>query len=429
MAYDQYGRPLPNGSAMVFRNDKIAHINIRSNMINDVLVNSIEPNQYNLIHLGGLKAYIDGYEHVVMLNDYMTNGQMIYDAYVGMSLPRFDVDFERSKERTMRPNAGGYYLHDNDMIRNIESQVDDMRNYYTVYPDNEKADFVPYARELLGFEGVDYLDQLNIPQKSKFPFWKGMIRRKGSRNAVRSFINSEHFIDAKVDEFWAYKLGEFGDNRQQYKPRIRVLIDDVTNGDVRYTFTVHRTDSRNDATIYEPKYVPIALEDNSRWVDLPTVRKELKGKNLEFDCKLKVLEIDNYKRTADGRNILVLPYKMYDIAVYDNTTGLYTEVQFLQPNDRVVTVVGAIDHKYIVTGYVADNDRLDPINLIDEVTTTSVLKTKLWDPAAGNDYWIPLQYIDYRGLVDPSLAAGEHDWLENKVGYTWLDTNTVGYAP
>lgn len=428
LIYDQYGRPLPKGSVLVFRNDKVAHVNVRANMLNDVLVNNTEPSIYTMIHLGGMKAYIDGYEHVVMFNNYMTNGQLVYDGYIGMSIPRFSVNFERAEQRNLRPNMGGYFLDGSQMVRNIESQVSDMRNYYKTYGVNENAEYVHHARALLGYEEPTYLDHLNTPQKSKFAFWKGMIQRKGSRNAVQSFINSEHFVDAKVDEFWAYKVAEFGDARPRFKPKVRVLVDDAVNNDLRLEFT----DAKHSAI--DERFTQITLEDQTRWINLPSVRKQLEGRNMAFDAKSLTMVVDVTALpivavgTGSARK-LILDQKLWGVTVQYLNGDVWTTPSFTQPNDRTILLSGvdSVTELYVI-GYVPDTDKLDPIELIDQLSQTTVARTKYWNPIAGKHYYLPAGKLDFVTAVDPAMYDTA-DWGDSKLGWTWFDTSAIGYVP
>lgn len=431
LMYDQYGRPIPKGSTMVFRKDRQAHIKVRPTMVNDVLVDNAQPTAYNLIHLGGIKAYIDGYEHVVAFNDYTTGGQMIYDAFVGMSVPRFNVEFERAENRNLRPNIGGYFLNDANMLRNIEASVDDMRSYYRTYNVSESADYVDHARALLGYEDPTYLDHLNVPRKSKFLFWKGMIQQKGSRNAIRSFINSEHFVDAKVDEFWAYKLADFGDARPRFKPRLRLSVDDAFGNDVRLEFTDVL------ATSGDKRFEQITLEDQIRWVDLPTLRKDLDGRNMIFNARSKTVVFELSEQTTltgsySGR-MIVLPHHL-DLIVVERevitgSVSAWTSVAFTAKNSRVIVVSDTSATRLRVTGYIPDTQALDPIELVDVKSSTIVKRTKYWNPAAGKHYHIPLTSVDFMADVDPAEYADASDWVADKVGSVWVDTSTFKYVP
>lgn len=438
LMYDQYGRPLAKGSVMVFRKDKQAHIKVRPNTINDVLVDNARPTLYNLIHLGGIKAYLDGYEHVVIFEDYTTGEQMIYDSFVGMSVPRFGVEFERSENRNLRPNVGGYFMHGTDMLRNIEASIDDMRSYYRTYDVNENSDYVSYARDLLGYEEPTYLDHLNTPRKSKFLFWKGMIQQKGSRNAVRSFINSEHFVDAKVDEFWAYKLADFGDARPRFKPRIRLAVNDGFNSDVRLEFT----DLSGGTS--DQRFNQITLEDQTRWIDLPSTRKDLGGRNMIFNAKSQsyefdVSELEILSSEFGGGYVAVIPSRLESLIVeqqvFTGSIASWKAIDFTGAtsytaiNGRAIILQNLTTTRVRISGYVPDVASLDPIELVDTKSATIVQRTKYWNPVAGNHYHIPLTSIDFMDAVDPVVYENGSDWAANKAGSIWVDTSTFKYVP
>ena len=438
LMYDQYGRPLAKGAVMVFRKDKQAHIKVRPTMVNDVLIDNARPTMYNLIHLGGIKAYIDGFEHVVMFEDYTTGEQMIYDAFVGMSVPRFTVEFERGENRNLRPNVGGYFMHGQDMLRNIEASIDDMRSYYRTYDVNENSDYVDYARGLLGYEEPSYLDHLNVPQKSKFLFWKGMIQQKGSRNAIRSFINSEHFVDAKVDEFWAYKLADFGDARPRFKPRIRLSVNDGFNNDIRLEFS----DVLGGTS--DQRFNQITLDNQTRWVDLPTTRKDLDGRNMIFNATAKsfefnVADLAVIDASYGGGHVAVLPNRLDGVVVeqqvFVDTVATWaiingsTVASFSQINSRAIVVRNLNAARIRISGFVPDVKSLDPIELIDTKSSTTVQRTKYWNPLAGNHYYVPMTSIDIMSDVDPVEYEDGSDWAGNKVGTIWVDTSTFNYVP
>lgn len=432
LMYDQYGRPLPKGAVMVFRRDRQAHLKVRATMVNDVQVDNAAATPYNLIHLGGIKAYIDGYEHVVIFKDYSTANQMVYDAFVGMSVPRFNVEFQRAENRNLRPNIGGYFKNGENMLRNIEASIDDMRNYYRTYDVNENSDYVDYARALLGYEAPAYLDHLNAPTKSKFLFWKGMIQQKGSRNAIRSFVNSEHFVDAKVDEFWAYKLADFGDARPRFKPRIRLSLADAAGNDVRLEFVDIAKGATNDQ-----RFNQITLADQTRWIDLPSTRKDLEGRNMIFNARAKSFVFDVASMTSltnqSGR-LAVIPHAM-DLLIVEKevVTGAiatWTAITtFTKVNSRAIVVTGVATGRIRITGYVPDVQALDPIELIDTKGSTVVQRTKYWNPIAGNHYYAPLTSIDFMTESDPALYNSVDDWAANKVGTTWADMSTFSYIP
>lgn len=422
--YDQYGRPLPKGSLTVLREDLLTRVNVRSNIPNDVMVTSTT-DTYNNIHIGGVKFYIDGYEHIVMFNDYTTDGYLIYDPYVGMDVSRLSVSFSRSTNKTMRPALGGYYYHDGEMIRNIEASVSDMRSYYDTYGGTATSDFTEFSRALLGYEDPTYLDQLNTPERSKFLFWKGMIQRKGSKNTINSFINSKHFVDAHVDEFWAYKVADFGDARQKYKPEINIRVSDAYTSDLRYEFAPINE-------VVSSRFVGVDYSDESRWVNPMEVQAEMNGNPLYFDAEEVI--VPTAVITHSSGKYVSLNSRLDEVRVEYTVGAVVTTLKIgtglTKINDRTYKITAAISVSEVrVIGYVPSAAKLDPILTIDKQSNVTVASSKVWDPLNGYHYFAPLKNVTYWTEEDPADYEDGISWTTEQVGKKWVDSSTFAYVP
>ena len=422
--YDQYGRPLPKGSLTVLREDLLTRVTVRPYIPNDVLVSSVQ-DTYNNIHIGGVKFYIDGYEHIAMFNDYTTEGYLIYDPYVGMDVSRLAMSFSRSTNKTMRPALGGYYYHNGEMIRNLEASVSDMRSYYDTYGGTNTSDFTEFSRALLGYEPPAYLDQLNTPDRSKFLFWKGMIQRKGSKNTINAFINSKHFVDAHVDEFWAYKVAEFGDARQKYKPEINIRVSDTFNSDFRYEFAPING-------ITSPRFVGVDYSDESRWVNPMQVQVEMKNNPLYFDAD-EIGTLANVVTHSSGKYVSLnsrLDDVRMDYVFNGVTTTLRVGTGLTKINDRTYKITASIPVAQVyVTGYVPAAAKLDPILMLDKQSNVTVASSKAWDPLNGYHYYAPLKSVTYWADKDPADYGDGVSWTTEQVGKKWVDSSTFAYVP
>lgn len=418
--YDQYGRPLPKGSLTVLREDLLTRVTVRPNIPNDVQVASVN-DTYNNIHIGGVKFYIDGYEHVAMFNNYTTEGYLIYDPYIGMDVSRLSTSFSRSTNKTLRPALGGYYYNNGEMIRNLEASVSDMRSYYDTYGGTNTSDFTEFSRGLLGYEDPTYLNQLNTPDRSKFLFWKGMIQRKGSKNIVNAFINSKHFVDAHVDEFWAYKSADFGDARQKYKPEINIRVSDSNTSDFRYEF------SAINAPI-SPRFVGVDYSDESRWVNPMEVQVQMGGNPLYFDAEEVSLMIDVIPYKSE--KYITLPSRLDNIRVEYATSTLVVGNGIVKINDRTFKLAVPSNTTQVrVVGYVPAAAKLDPILTIDKQSNATVASSKVWDPINGHHYFAPLKNVTYWADQDPADYDDGASWTTEQVGKKWVDSSTFAYVP
>jgi len=281
IVYDQYGVPiLTIDNLKIFREDNLTYIVYPKP--------ETVPFEKTFLHIGGMHLFSDVYEHVVAFNNYTIDGKLVYDPYIGLNISKIHTSFDKHYERTCRPNLGGYFLHDGKMIENIEASASHLQKYYDVYTADETANHIEYARKLLGYVEPKYLDLLGSTEKSKFIFWRGMIQHKGSNAAITAFSNSRSLLDANIDEFWTYKLAQFGDNRTKLKPTIHVFLSDVVRNTIMYQFmnvidntpvfngfdvesfdTGLEQERSTDSTSVEEYFTKITNIDVDRWVDLP----------------------------------------------------------------------------------------------------------------------------------------------------------------
>lgn len=275
--FDQYNRPLSPDQLTVYREDERSHISIRAAIPNDVDINYVN-DPYNYIHVGGAHLFLEGYEHFLILNDYTVDGSLVYDSFLGLSAQKFDVDYYEKEDYTLRPTLGGYYLINGAFARNIEGSASDMQNYYDTLALSEASLVAKRARALVGYNGPStFLDLLNIGTKSQFLFYRGMIQTKGSINSVKAFINSRRFVDAQLDEYWAWKIAEFGDARVRTYPEIKLFSTDGLTDDVRLEFLANSELETDDDVIADVKkgFNLVSFRDDTRWNIFPEQKQEI----------------------------------------------------------------------------------------------------------------------------------------------------------
>ncbi len=311
---DQYGRAITSDVIRVYREDKETKITVAEGISNDVELTRIYQDPYNFIHLGGAHLFVDTYEHVVIFNGETTAGQLLYDSFLGLNLTKFEMLFNRQTEFTQRPNVGGQYLstffnQGADLDRNIEASIEDLRNLYDTYRVIEANDLIAQGRKSIGYvkEGT-YFDNMNLNDKSQFVFWRGQIQNKGAMTSVQSFVNSRRFIDAKIDEFWAVKVGEFGsgfgnigsygNSYEKEYIELWLTTDDVANDDIYLDFLGGSSTTCNagyaanpfdigcgfdfpstgaDVVEAETGWSGISVTDQSRWYNYPDQQSTLQN--------------------------------------------------------------------------------------------------------------------------------------------------------
>lgn len=470
--FDQTGFPVTTVNLLIYRNDKKTLIQVTGNKTPD-----------EFLEMGGSHLFVEGYEHVILLNNYTVGGYLVYDSFLGIKQPRLVIDAYKSSADSMRPSLGGFYMNGHEFRRNIEGQVNDLRNLYDTYRVVENRKTTQYARDLLGYRNdMPFLDTIDVNSKSKFAFYRGMIQHKGASNAFDAYINYRQFDQALVDECWAYKQAEFGSKEQPLVARIKLKQIDRYSDDIKFVLA---TDAQYaDASFQESMrnvgYAVLSIRDSSRWSDYPIARSM-------FDEEYSFARVDVlFKMSVYVSNIQPSSHEGIDYwyNVDDNSTSVwngswtnvsasgiinnfyvrmpnYCDGTFCQlkqiyggnvSNYQTVTLAEGVDYTQVTSsilelgvgirgivtiyGYGINGNAFGPCRVYDNADQSVVTRMGVWNPASG---LIPPQCdisISRQVNRDPAsynrtvtLPDNDKFWNLANVGEVWLDTSYVGYAP
>jgi hypothetical protein len=227
----------------------------------------------------GMHLNIEHYEHTVLFPYYLDNAKrknLIFDPFLGLRLHKILVDGRRQAVQSARPSFGGFYLNNNKMRRNFISSIDDLGKIYDAEAAFNNPEMSKQALALFGFSGKEYFDKLGTSQKTQFNFWRGMIQAKGTNSSVDSFLNNAAYEQAKIDEYWAFKVAEYGDARTKSFPELKLQAADSLLDTTRFQFN-----SGDQAPI--PGFAQISPNDSMRWANLDDLN-ELKARGMYFDA-------------------------------------------------------------------------------------------------------------------------------------------------
>jgi len=230
----------------------------------------------------GAHVNVEFYEHCVLFPYYLDNAKkqkLIFDPFLGMKLSKILVDGSRQAVQSARPSFGGFYLNNNQMKRNIVSSIEDLGKIYDSEAAFNNPTISKYALSLFGFSNKDYFDKLGTSKKNQFNFWRGMIQAKGTNSSVDAFLNNTAYEDAKIDEYWAFKVAEYGDARPKSFPEMKLKVADCLLDNARFQF------GTGIASL--PSFNGVLETDEDRWVNLDDL-EELKDPNkpgMYFDAE------------------------------------------------------------------------------------------------------------------------------------------------
>ena len=213
---------------------------------------------------------IDEFEHLFVFNKYAipsTREQLIYDEFSGAQISNLKFNGRYQGNGSLRPEVGGYFLVDGELQRNIKSSIDSIAHLYDSDKVFENSKTSKHALSLLGFNLKEYMADLDLTDKTQFNFWRGLIHMKGTNESVSAFLNNGKFLDTELDEFWAYKVAEYGDSRSKFFPELK-----IQSADAIQQFTKLQFDSSTPLV----DFTQISSIDEDRWFSIDDLSNQTK---------------------------------------------------------------------------------------------------------------------------------------------------------
>jgi hypothetical protein len=373
IVYDRFGKSVRNmDNLKLFRTDKQSHVTYPTTNDN---------------FIGGIHVFLDYYEHVIMFNDYTINFNMIYDHFVGVNNEDIKISLHKHYETNGRPNIGGGFLSNHSIIDNFETDALNFQQLYDTYADAEANDYINNVRAVVGYDNNKEFG--NFDAKTKFLFWKGLIHQKGTNDSVNMFATQGYATTINIDEYWAYKISEYGDTKIKNEQYINIKHSDIINHNMLYQFV-------NDGYIKDTKYTQIDKNDITRWNDTSLINNGL----IELvESNSTRLIINDYKIASLPKHetkisdISSYPYLLLDDYIDD--CNIFVENEYNEYfNYPVKTFVLTIPQYKSITSVKIANDAVNYIKLTN--TTIEV-------PAIGNYKDVVITYSD--GTTETTVAV------------------------
>lgn len=447
--YDQYGVSHTAENLLVLRHDLLTKFDLLEEIENvRDRRTTLDGRMVNPLMIMGAQVILSGIEHAILFNDTAVDGTAIYDSFTGTTSSLFYIEFEGQPKQTFRSNIGGYVVVDGLLHRNVEGMAEDLRYMYDAYEGSEGSSLTQYARQSLGYDGqVDFLVDNNINKRSQFLFWKSMINHKGTHVPLSAFLKGTNVRDINVDEFWAYKLAEFGSVNEQTYPALNLNVEDSAKEEFRVEFLLPQETKVDDT------FVGVRLSDTSRWKDQPDVVQRHPFETFFFNAD--VIHIDMTPRwiiASESSAYYVAPKSCDGLVMFhnlpDGTVETYTvgnditkiNASIYQVN---ISTTNTTFYNNVVVALVSvDVASQQVAQLIDDHSQTVVDRIPVWDPARNIHDQHGISAVDVSSTVDPASyntdqlldaqlvqRSSSNPWTQGHTGRTWLDTSKIGYLP
>ena len=367
------------------------------------------------IPMFSIHALIDEYEHLFIFNNYINGSDasgLLYEPWSGSRVVTYKFNGRRASGGTLRPEFGGHYMANGEVRLNLQAGVDDVALYYDANSVFENQTTSKHALALLGFSKKDYFSDLDITDKAQFNFWRGLVQAKGTNMSVGAYLNNNRFKDAKVDEFWAYKVAEYGDARQKTFPELRLQVADCLQQVTALQF---------DSETPLPNFTQISRLDEQRWFSID---------DLDQDAYFKADAIGSFAKSVSAGEIIKLPFIADGLVI----TGPATQL-------NSTTLQATADGTLTIVGYGPATPRYSPVKLFNYEDDQLVEEIPLWHPATGQHTPVALESINTISDTNPArynystlvVNNNSYDplrpWGDREVGRVWFDTRNLAYVP
>jgi hypothetical protein len=365
-------------------------------------------------------AQLNEYEHLFVfsnLSSPSTNSGLLYDPFSGARIATVKLNGRRQAAQTLRPEFGGHYLVGDEVKQNLKASTDKVARYYDTDHVYEDELSTRHALALLGFSLKEYMSNLDLNERTQFNFWRGLIQMKGTNASIDAFLNNDRFEDAKIDEYWAYKVAEYGDSRSKIFPELKLSVNDTVQQFTKLIF------DPSSVTGYET-FTIVQADDESRWFSID---------DLDGETSFEAQVAGTYSRALVlAGDVITLPFVADKLV----TTGTAVVTQ-LNGTTIKVTTGGTL----VVTGYGPATPKFNPVKLFNYVSAELIEEIPEWHPAIGQHTPAALESVNVISELDPArynfstLVSGNANydplrtWGAKEVGRVWWDTTNLSYLP
>ena len=241
--------------------------------------NYVAVSHKNGIGIYGLRLFVKETEHAITINNSTIFNDTIYNTLLAQRQPRVKISTVRTNNWNGKLEADGFIVNDTSLVNNFEKAVNDTRFLYDVDAEKVDTDFRDAAMHVIGYQERDHLTNLGISKRNQVKLYQGMIKQKGTTNAIDRLLRSTTVsTDQTFDTYeeWAFKVGEFGSTNFNQQIELRLKAQDVVTDPLLFEFvlpTDGTTTSGYDITTDE--IVTIDIDDTDRWLKKPHGEKTL----------------------------------------------------------------------------------------------------------------------------------------------------------
>ena len=242
---DTNGDPIYNEELSVYRHNGYSEIDTKNRLFTSVKLNFIE------------------YEHILLFDNKTIYGDVLYNSKLCVKTQRLKLMGTGVVDWDGTLYAPGYLIEENGAVPNYDKLVEDFKYFYDTDDVRSSGIFGEYAKKTIGYQVYPNMERLLVDDRNMFDFYKGLIREKGTRKSFGK-LNRSRYIMTNEDnqialfENWAFKLGDFGHNKDNYLMEFDIDAEKITQNPQIISFT---TEDRTIKTKDSPMSIDIYWND------------------------------------------------------------------------------------------------------------------------------------------------------------------------
>lgn len=321
---------------------------------------------------------VSTFEHILLLDDYTLEDYLIFDPFLGICVDRIHIRGERQNTHKGNLTLHGYFGKNNVMYGNLDKSISDLSDMYDIHKLQEKNTLTEAVKQQMGFTEMPYYKNLNLSEKGKMQLWQGFIKNKGTNFSVESFINNKRYKTAKIDEFWALKIADFGDARKENHTEVNLKLKE------------HKTD-----------YSHFVMDDNQEYIPKDAIFLNSNDERIWHD----IIDLNNktyFEATKHYIGTFTITNLGYFIITENN---IYPEFTYAEPKIENINV--ELEEKRVLEN--------DVTILKIGGAEVNRKKTFVHERLASYDFY-SMEVLDdnFKGIIIPE---GEHDLIPNLKSY------------
>lgn len=211
-------------------------------------------------------------EHISIFDNTTLFDDVIYNPILSIRQPRLKQTVLKTTDWTGKLEASGYLISSTEgIISNFETSTQNINRYLDVERPISNDALKQAGLRTIGFSNRDYLENLQIIDENQAKFYQGMIKQKGTQNAIDRLTRSDVISEREslnVYEYYAFKVGEFGGTAVNESIEFKIDHTKLKTNPQVFSFE-SKVDGEITTDILTDEIITLDIDDKSNWIKRP----------------------------------------------------------------------------------------------------------------------------------------------------------------